>query len=88
MLFDAVLVGIIVFLLLSEPLISIYCFMRGYSMGVKDYNTAHPDTPKAEPERKAKHVPTAPDKKLKMYETLLENIESYDGTDAHQKEIK
>ena len=86
--FNAYLVGVITFLTISYPFICLYAFMRGYALGVKDHNTAHPDTPKADIPRPAKHIPTATDKNLKMYETLLENIENYDGTDAHQKEIK
>ena len=70
------------------PLITVYCFMRGYALGVKDFNKAHPDEPKTDPERKAKPVSHASDKKLNEMWTLLDNIENYDGTDANQKEIK
>lgn len=86
--FDAYLIGIIVFMALCIPTVGVFCFMRGYSLGIKDFNTAHPDEPKTDPERKAKPVSHATDKKLNEMLNLLDNIENYDGTDANQKEIK
>ena len=86
--FNAYLVGVVTFLALLVPFLSVYSFIRGYSLGVKDYNAEHPDEPKTDPERRAKAVPSATDEKLKMYTNLLENIENYDGTDANQKEIR
>ena len=88
MLYNAFLVGIATLMALLIPFVGVYCFMRGYSMGVKDYNTAHSDEPKADPERKAKPVSHASDKRLNEMLNLLDNIENYDGTDANQKEIK
>lgn len=85
--FDAYLIGIITFLVLFVPFISVYCFMRGYSLGVKDWNSHNPDEPKAEPATKQKHFPSAPDQNLQRYADILENIENYDGTGANQKEI-
>lgn len=57
-------------------------------MGVKDYNMNHADSKKAMPTRKAKVADVKANKELEKLATILENIENYDGTEAHQKEIK
>lgn len=87
MLYDALLFGLVMFLTILMPFISVYCFMRGYAMGVKDWNITRPDEPKKDPTKKAKTINHATDEKLKMYANLLDNIENYDGTGANQKEI-
>lgn len=82
-----IFVAIILGLGFIIPVLSTYMFRRGYDLGIKDYNLAHPDTPKhelaAKPSAPTPEVPA----EIKRYQTLLDNIENYDGTGAHQKEI-
>lgn len=85
--FDGYLIGIIVILVILTPLMSIYGFTKGYSLGVKDWNSHNPDERKDDPARKPKMPSYATDKKLEEMKILLDNIENYDGTDANQKEI-
>ena len=75
-------------LTLFMPIFAYFAFKKGYELGIKDWNITHPEQPKAMPERKPKSVSAVTSKELKKYEDILENIENYDGTDAHQKEIK
>ena len=87
MAFNAYLIGIITFLTLLVPFIGIYGFIRGYALGAKDFNASHDDIQKGLPETQKKHKVPSPDPDLEKYRIILENIENYDGTDAHQKEI-
>lgn len=75
-------------LALIVPIAAIIAFKKGYELGVKDWNRVNPDEPKSLPPRKPKKTTSASDKELKKLETLMENIENYDGTDANQKEVK
>ena len=78
---------IVAILAIFTPFIAYLAFKKGYELGVKDWNIARPEQPKVMPERKAKVPSAISDKELKKYEDLLANIENYDGTSAHQKEI-
>lgn len=69
------------------PVTGMIAFKKGYELGVKDYNASHDDTQKSIPEEKKTHKAPSPDPELERYRMILENIENYDGTDAHQKEI-
>lgn len=69
------------------PIIGIVAFRKGYELGVRDFNASHDDIQKGLPETPKKHKIPSPDPDLEKYRIILENIENYDGTDAHQKEI-
>lgn len=86
--FNLILIVAVMFLAVLIPIVGCFMFERGYKLGVSDYNTAHRDEPKAEIEGKKEVKVPKEDKKLKMYEQLLENIENYDGTTAGQKDIE
>lgn len=87
MLFNYILTGIIVGEALLTVLCSFIAFRKGYELGAKDFNINHSDVKKVVPTRKAKLADRKANKELEKYEALLENIENYDGTEAHQKEI-
>ena len=86
--YELIIIILAAICLICTPVIGIYMFQKGYHMGVKDWNTLHPDQPKTLPDRKPRIASSETDKELKKYATLFENIENYDGTDAHQQEIK
>lgn len=67
--------------------IGIVAFKKGYELGVKDFNASHDDTQKSLSEPRKKYKSVSPDPELEKYRIILDNIENYDGTDAHQKEI-
>lgn len=69
------------------PVIGIVAFKKGYELGVKDFNASHDDTQKSLLEPRKKYKSVSPDPELEKYRIILDNIENYDGTDAHQKEI-
>lgn len=86
--FNSILVLALIIMAGMTPVICVFAFEKGYKLGVKDFNRAHPDEPKAEiHERKAKK-PAVKDEKLQMYSQILENIDNYDGTTANQKDVK
>jgi hypothetical protein len=73
---------------LIVPIFAYIAFKKGYELGVRDWNRTHPDEPKSLPPQKPKKTTSASDNELKKLRTIMENIENYDGTDAHQKEVK
>lgn len=86
MLFEALIVGALVFMAIATPGLVVLSFIKGYSTGVKDYNKSHPGEEKIEPARKPKAVPEYSEDQQRL-KTLLENIDNYDGTSAHQQEL-
>lgn len=86
--FETVFVITTLILAFFMPILTIIAFKKGYELGVRDWNRTNPDEPKSLPPRKPKKNSSVSDKELKKLETLMENIENYDGTDANQKEIK
>lgn len=88
MLFEQFFAAATMILAILIPVFSYSSFKRGYELGVKDWNTVHPDEPKTVEMRKPAKMSSASNDELRKYETILENIENYDGTDANQKEIK
>lgn len=87
MLFEYISLALIAIMAMAIPVIGIIAFRHGYSLGVKDYNHEHRDAPKADIAPKMPKQPKV-DKKLKMYSQILENIDNYDGTSAHQKDVE
>ena len=75
-------------LAIATPIIGIFAFKKGYELGVRDWNRSNPDEPKSLPPKKPRKTTSASDSELKRLRTIMENIENYDGTDAHQKEVK
>ena len=89
MLFEGLLLGTLIILTLATPIAVIIAFKHGYMLGVKDYNITHKEAPKEMPRRRPRRPQgnSDVDKVLDKYTTILDNIENYDGTSAHQKEI-
>lgn len=86
MLSETMLIISTVALALASPIVAVFLFFQGYKLGVKDFNRAHSETPKALPKRRPRR-PQGENKRREQLETILDNIENYDGTSAHQKEI-
>ena len=85
MLFDSILVGIIFLFSLSTPVAVCLAFKKGYALGVKDYNISH-DIKKNEPKHVQKKM-AKDNADIRRMRVLLDNIDNYDGTSAHQQEL-
>lgn len=70
------------------PILSIFCFIKGYNIGAKE--TKKPEikveTPKQMLERHREDK--ANEQKRRKRQILLENIDAFDGTSKGQKEFK
>lgn len=86
--FDIVLLAAVIILSVLVLLCGCIAFTWGYRLGVKDYNTAHTEAPKAEIEPKKAAATPKEDPKLRELTVLMENIENYDGTSDHQKDLR
>lgn len=77
----------ILILAVMTPFLSVFCFIKGYNIGAKE--TGKPEikveTPKQKIER-AKENKKAAENRRRL-NTLLENIENYDGSSKGQKEL-
>lgn len=77
----------ILILAVMTPILSVFCFIKGYNIGAKE--TGKPEikveTPKQKIER-AKENKKAAENRSRL-NTLLENIENYDGSSKGQKEL-
>nr|DAD84143.1 MAG TPA: hypothetical protein [Podoviridae sp. ctoqT5] len=77
----------ILILAVMTPILSVFCFIKGYNIGAKE--TGKPEikveTPKQKIER-AKENKKAAENRRRL-NTLLENIENYDGSSKGQKEL-
>lgn len=85
--YDLILVITLIVVTVGMSILTMIAFRHGYELGVKDYNRKNPEEPKTLPAKRVKKVESWQDRQAAHYATLLENIENYDGTDAHQKEI-
>lgn len=77
----------IMILAVMTPILSVFCFIKGYNIGARE--TRKPEikveTPKQKIER-AKENKKAAENRSRL-NTLLENIENYDGSSKGQKEL-
>lgn len=77
----------IMILSVLTPILSVFCFIKGYNIGARE--THKPEikieTPIQKIER-AKENKKAAEKRSRL-NTLLENIENYDGSSRGQKEL-
>jgi hypothetical protein len=77
----------ILILAVLTPILSVFCFIKGYNIGARE--TRKPEikleTPMQKIER-AKENKKAAEKRSRL-NTLLENIENYDGSSKGQKEL-
>lgn len=77
----------ILILAVLTPILSVFCFIKGYNIGARE--TRKPEikleTPIQKIER-AKENKKAAEKRSRL-NTLLENIENYDGSSKGQKEL-
>lgn len=77
----------IMILAVLTPILSVFCFINGYNIGARE--TRKPEikleTPMQKIER-AKENKKAAEKRSRL-NTLLENIENYDGSSKGQKEL-
>ena len=69
------------------PILSVFCFIKGYNIGARETNKPEIklETPMQKIER-AKENKKAAEKRSRL-NTLLENIENYDGSSKGQKEL-
>ena len=77
----------IMILAVMTPILSVFCFIKGYNIGARE--TRKPEikveTPKQKIER-AKENKKAAENRSRL-NTLLENIENYDGSSKGQREL-
>lgn len=77
----------ILILAVLTPILSVFCFIKGYNIGARE--THKPEikieTPKQKIERAKENKKAAENRK--RLNTLLENIENYDGSSKGQKEF-
>lgn len=77
----------ILILAVLTPILSVFCFIKGYNIGARE--TRKPEikleTPLQKIER-AKENKKASENRRRL-NTLLENIENYDGSSKGQKEL-
>ncbi len=88
MLFDVVLIAAVTALAVLASIIGNVMFVKGYNLGVREYNSQHQDEPKEIIAEKKPAVQPKQDKKLQMYSDILDNIENYNGTSENQKDIE
>lgn len=86
MLSEWIMLGIIFLLSIGTPICVCKAFKDGYNFGVKDYNRAHRGEEKSIPTAVPKNIP-ADNKDLENMRILLDNIDNYDGSSAHQQEL-
>lgn len=77
----------IMILSVLTPILSVFCFIKGYNIGARETNKPEIklETPMQKIER-AKENKKAAEKRSRL-NTLLENIENYDGSSKGQKEL-
>lgn len=77
----------IMILAVLTPILSVFCFIKGYNIGARETNKPEVklETPMQKIER-AKENKKAAEKRSRL-NTLLENIENYDGSSKGQKEL-
>jgi hypothetical protein len=77
----------IMVLAVLTPILSVFCFIKGYNIGARETNKPEIklETPMQKIER-AKENKKAAEKRSRL-NTLLENIENYDGSSKGQKEL-
>lgn len=77
----------ILILAVLMPILSVFCFIKGYNIGARETNKPEIklETPMQKIER-AKENKKAAEKRSRL-NTLLENIENYDGSSKGQKEL-
>lgn len=77
----------ILILAVLTPILSVFCFIKGYNIGARETNKPEIklETPMQKIER-AKENKKAAEKRSRL-NTLLENIENYDGSSKGQKEL-
>nr|DAN99603.1 MAG TPA: hypothetical protein [Caudoviricetes sp.] len=77
----------ILILAVLTPILSVFCFIKGYNIGARETNKPEIklETPMQKIER-AKENKKAEEKRSRL-NTLLENIENYDGSSKGQKEL-
>lgn len=77
----------ILILSVLTPILSVFCFIKGYNIGARETNKPEIklETPMQKIER-AKENKKAAEKRSRL-NTLLENIENYDGSSKGQKEL-
>lgn len=77
----------IMILSVLTPILSVFCFIKGYNIGAREINKPEIklETPMQKIER-AKENKKAAEKRSRL-NTLLENIENYDGSSKGQKEL-
>lgn len=77
----------ILILAVLTPILSVFCFIKGYNIGARE--TRKPEIKLETPMqkiKKAKENKKAAEKRSRL-NTLLENIENYDGSSKGQKEL-
>lgn len=77
----------IMILAVLTPILSVFCFIKGYNIGAKE--TRKPEIKIETPIQKISKIKEDKEaaKKRKYYNTLIENIENYDGFGVGQKEL-
>lgn len=77
----------ILILAVMTPILSVFCFIKGYNIGARE--TRKPEikleTPMQKIERAKENKKSAENRS--RLNTLLENIENYDGSSKGQKEL-
>lgn len=77
----------ILILAVLTPILSVFCFIKGYNIGARETNKPEIkiETPKQKIEKAKENKKAAENRK--RLNTLLENIENYDGSSKGQKEF-
>lgn len=78
----------ILILALMTPLLSVFCFIKGYNIGAREQKRPgiEIETPKQAIEKRKKGKEA--EAKYKRFQGILDNIENYQGDSIGQKEIK
>lgn len=78
----------ILILALMTPILSVFCFIKGYNIGAREQKKPEIkiETPKQAIENRKKGKEA--EAKYKRFQSILDNIENYQGDSIGQKEIK
>lgn len=78
----------ILILAVLTPILSVFCFIKGYNIGARE--TRKPEIKVETPKQAVKRRKTEKEAEAKRIhaETLLANIDAFDGTSRGQKEFR
>lgn len=78
----------IMILAVMTPVLSVFCFIKGYNIGAREQNKPEikVETPKKAIENRKKSKEA--EAKYKRFQSIMENIENYQGDCTGQREIK